>query len=127
MFKNYYIYSVYTVALIAFGLYFCMSFMPDGFVLSFAYFYIVAILLYFIGGISFSRIQNKFEMISDIMLFITLNVIGYGLMWCLITFFPYSIYLLLINVIAAMLFTLAFIIRLTKYISLDKKQSKESK
>lgn len=120
MLKKYFIYSVYFLSIVTTLLFFFTAIKPTTFIDAFATLFAITIVLYFIGSF-FSKIQNKFELISDILLFSTFNIVGFGAAICMLSFFPYSFYLSLANFLASILFFIGFVKRITSYFNLREK------
>lgn len=112
--KNIINYIFYTLSVASMIIFFIGSYNFETIVEYFPIIYAFNIVLYFV--IMFvNGIDNTFEFVCEIIIFLAFNFIGLSLTICTFSFFPYSGLLLIIEFFASVLYLIAFIIRIYRF------------
>lgn len=122
--KNIINYIFYTLSVVSMVIFFIGSYNFEAIVEFFPGIYLLNIVLYF-AVMFVSSIDNKFEFVCEIIIFLAFNFIGLALTICTFAFFPYSGLLVIVEFVASILYLFAFIDRIWGFISkLTKKEEK---
>lgn len=77
----------------------------------FGIFFVLTIVVYFFISI-FIKIDNVLDLITDIVLFLALNIVGFGLDIAMLSFFPFSIPQILLNLFLSIIYMISFFLRI---------------
>lgn len=124
MLKKYFALIPYSLAVISFILFFLSSFFSEPILDVFVGFFAATIVTYF-ASMFIAEIDNTFEFFADILLFFSMNIVGLGSFECLLTFIPYSLELILINILLSLIYCVAFGFRLFSYWKYCENKKKE--
>ena len=105
-------YTIYLSSIITVILFFIMGFYPYEMEIPTVILFAFTVFSYSIFSL-INRKITKIELVYDTIMFLTLNVIGFGLDAFYVTLIPYTFYVVFINFFLILLYSIAFIVNLS--------------
>ena len=114
-------YAIYLLSIITVILFFIMGFYPYEMEIPTVILFAFTVFSYSIFSL-INRNITKIELVYDTIMFLTLNVIGFGLDAFYVTLIPYTFYIVFINFFLILLYSIAFIVNLSYCFGKKKKK-----
>lgn len=116
-------YSIYLLSVITVVCFFIMGFMPYEMEIPVVVLFSITIVLYAIYSIIMKQV-DKTELICDTIMFITFNIIGFGMIAFYFTLLPYTFYCVTGNFLLSIIYFATYVTSIWK--SLKKKKAIET-